>query len=243
MSAPRFYVDGPLAAPTTVTLPAGVAHHVLRALRLREGDELVLFDGRGGEYAGKLAVSGKQAFAVLERFDPREAESPLPVTLVQALAGGDKMDWVVEKAVELGVAAIQPVQSERSVVRLQGERADKRRAHWQAIAVAASEQCGRNRVVPVQPILRLDEWLAQPLAAGAAHLVLHPDESAPLWERLPAPQPVVLLIGPEGGWSEREVQAARAAGYLPARCGPRVLRTETAGLAVLAALQARHGDF
>src|SRR5689334_1228990 len=139
MSAPRFYVDLPLSAPSRVLLPVRVAHHAVRVLRLRPGDALTLFNGQGGEYEGTLELEGDQAFAEIARFDAREAESPLAITLAQALPSGDKMDWIIEKAVELGVAAIQPLHSARSVLRLSGERMHNRLTHWQSIAIAASE--------------------------------------------------------------------------------------------------------
>lgn len=243
MAAPRFHVDLPLAPHTVVALPEATAHHALRVLRLRAGTTVVLFDGRGGEYPGRLEVEGRKASVVLEAAVPREAESPLAITLVQAVPSGDKMDWVVEKAVELGACAVQPVQSERSVLRLSAERAEKRRLHWQAIAIAASEQCGRNRVMPVLPLLAWDAWIAGQGADRGWKFVLHPMDGQPL-STVPRPdRALTLLVGPEGGLTEDEVAAARRAGYAPLRCGPRILRTETAGLAALAALQARHGDF
>ena len=237
----RFYFPERLPPGGELALPEALAHHALRVLRLRDGEAITLFDGHGGEVAAELSVRGKQAVAVLGRRNDDERESPLQLVLVQALASGDKMDWVVQKAVELGVAAIQPVQAERSVLKLGGERADKRLAHWQQVAVAACEQCGRNRVPSVHPVQALPQWLAA--QRGARGYVLAPGGAARLATE-PAPSgPLYLLVGPEGGWSEAELAACGAAGFPRLVLGPRVLRTETAGLAALAALQARWGDF
>jgi 16S rRNA (uracil1498-N3)-methyltransferase len=237
----RFHFPGRLPAAGTIELPDALAHHAVRVLRLRDGERIVLFDGEGGEAEATLQVRGKSACAQLEARREVDRESPLQIVLVQALAASDKMDWVVQKAVELGVSAIQPVQAERSVLRLAGERADKRHAHWQQVAVSACEQCGRNRIPEVRPLQPLTQWLAA--HRGALNYVLAPGGAASFADE-PAVQDVVhLLVGPEGGWSEAEMSAFDAAGRRRVRLGPRVLRTETAGLAALAALQARWGDF
>ena len=230
---PRFYCpDLAQATPYaggTYTLPANVAHHAERVLRLRAGDALTVFDGQGTAWHGSLLSAGKSCvmhFLVEEKV---LREAPLAITLVQALAVGDKMDWVVQKAVELGAAGIQPISAERSVLRLSGERAEKRVAHWQQIAIGASEQCGRQVIVPVRPILRLVDWLAQP--CEGARWILDHEEGTSL-SALPAPSgPVSLMIGPEGGWSAAELAAAHTSGASRVKMGPRVLRTETAGLA------------
>ena len=237
----RFHFPGILPDGAEVALPDALAHHALRVLRLPPGSPLVLFDGRGDEVEAVLRVAGKAAFAVLgERRAPRR-ESPLELVLVQALATGDKMDWIVQKAVELGVGAIQPLQASRSVLRLSGERADKRVAHWRQVAVAACEQCGRNCVPAVAPVLTLPAYLGA--SAGVQRCVLAPGAAAGLGS-LPRPWGALhLLVGPEGGWEEAELAACRAAGCVAVGLGPRVLRTETAALAALAALQAWWGDF
>ena len=241
---PRFYCPVPLAAGTRLLLPDALAHHAVRVLRLRDGAAIALFDGTGGEYPAVLEVEGRQAWARLGDFDAREAELPGRITLVQGLPGGDKMDWVVEKAVELGAAALAPIQARRSVVQLSAERAGKRLAHWQRIAQSAAEQCGRNRLMDVAAPRALEDWLAQP--AAGLRLLCHPEADATLAEAL-APltgrKDVAfdLLVGPEGGWSEEELQAARRAGVQAVRFGPRVLRTETAGLALIAAASALLG--
>jgi len=240
---PRFYCSIPLAPGATVELPPQVAHHAERVLRLDVGDELTLFNGEGGEYPARLVSLGKRPRALLGAWCDIERETPLAITLAQALPSGDKMDWVIQKATELGVRRIVPVQSQRSVLRLSGERAVKRLAHWRQVAVAACEQCGRNRVPQVDEIQSLPQFLAATQDTQATRLIL----SLRGQEKLSAvPQPqgnIILLIGPEGDFEEGEEQAALASGFHPAALGPRILRTETAGLAAIATLQARLGDF
>jgi 16S rRNA (uracil1498-N3)-methyltransferase len=238
---PRFYCPQPLTPGATVDLPESVAHH-LHVVRLPPGADLVLFNGEGGQYRARLAETGKKrASATVEAFDPREAELPFPVTLAQGLPEGAKMDWIIEKAVELGVTAVQPLAAQRSVVRLSGERADKRRGHWEAVVVAASEQCGRNRLAAVAPVEPCARWLAQP--GAGLRLLLSPRAGASLaeWARANPAQEVCLLVGPEGGFTPEEEEAAVAGGALALSMGPRVLRTETAGLAALAILAANWG--
>ncbi|MGY6273448.1 16S rRNA (uracil(1498)-N(3))-methyltransferase [Achromobacter denitrificans] len=242
MSAPRFFCDIPLAAGARVALPDALAHHALRVLRLRDGENLVLFDGRGGEYPAVLDVEGKAGYARLGEFSPREAELAGRVSLVQGLPSGDKMDWVVEKAVELGVARISPIAAQRSVLQLSGPRLEKRVAHWRRIAQSASEQCGRNRLMDVDAPVTLAEWLARP--AEGLRLLCHPEASDDLAARLrsaPDAQALTLLVGPEGGWSDKELAQAGEAGVQAVRFGPRVLRTETAGLALVSAASALLG--
>ncbi len=243
---PRFHCPFPLSPGAQVELPDAAAHHALKVLRMKPGDQLILFDGRGGEWQAEILGAGRAAptsRVALRAFHERECESPLQVTLVQALPSGDKMDWVVEKCVELGVAAIQPVAAKRSVIRLSAERMARRVAHWNAIAVAACEQCGRNRVPVVAPVLDLPQYLAQAQGQNALRLLLAPEGDVALRELPPPAGPLAMMIGPEGGWEENEVQAAQAAGFRALRLGSRVLRTETAGAAALAALQAQWGDF
>lgn len=238
---PRFFCPDGLLPASDMPLPAAVAHHAERVLRLAVGDPVTLFDGQGGECAASILAFGKQPLA---RLGPRlaiERESPLQITLVQALASGDKMDWVVQKAVELGVAAVQPVAAERSVLKLAGERADKRVAHWQQVAVAACEQSGRNRVPVVGEILPLAKYLARPF--DGTRLILAPGADGALARKARPSRPLAILIGPEGGWSPAELDLAARAGCAPLALGPRVLRTETAGLAALAAMQTVWGDF
>ena len=203
---------------------------------------MVLFDGRGGEYLAHIQrIERERVVAELASWQDVERESPLAVTLVQALQAGEKMDFTIQKAVELGVRDIVPVESRRSVLRLSGDRAAKRVAHWQGVAASACEQCGRNQVPLVAPLEKLENWLARP-ADASLRLVLAPDAEEALVD-LPPASAVQLLIGAEGGLDPQEVLAAKQAGFRPVRMGPRVLRTETAGLAALAILQALWGDF
>lgn len=238
---PRFYCPQPLAIGVTVDLPEAVAHH-LHVVRLQPGAALTLFNGEGGQYRASLLETGKRrASATVEAFEDVEAEAPYAVTLAQGLPEGSKMDWIVEKAVELGVTAIQPLAAQRSVVRLSGERAEKRQAHWRAVIVSASEQCGRNRIAALQPLADVGPWLAMPSPSTRILLSPRATESLAGWARANAPQPVTLLIGPEGGLSPQEEEAAIVAGALSLSMGPRVLRTETAGLAALALLAGAWG--
>jgi 16S rRNA (uracil1498-N3)-methyltransferase len=237
----RVYSPQALASGETVLLDGAPAHHLLRVLRRRVGDSVVLFNGDGQEHGGEIvALDGRDGCTVALTSSARPAtESPLRTTLIQAIGRGDRMDWAVQKCVELGVHAIQPVLTERTEVRLQGPRAEKRRAHWQQIVISACEQSGRVRVPEVAPIIQLDELPAcrgtalylEPTAIGdLASLTLDPDAE------------VALAIGPEGGFSTDELARLDSLGFTGLRLGPRVLRTETAGAAVLAALQFRFGD-
>ncbi|AZY48387.1 16S rRNA (uracil(1498)-N(3))-methyltransferase [Bordetella avium] len=242
MSLPRFFCDTPLAAGQRLALPEALAHHAIRVLRLRDGAVIVLFDGRGGEYPARLEIEGKTGYAQLAEHVAREAELPGRITLAQGLPSGDKMDWIIEKAVELGAAAVAPIAAQRSVLQLSGPRLEKRLSHWRRIAQAAAEQCGRNRLTQVSAPSSLREWLAQP--AQGARVMCHPEaaDDLPGWlASQPAPEALTLLVGPEGGWSEEELAAARAAGVASVRLGSRVLRTETAGLALIASVTALLG--
>lgn len=238
---PRFFCPTPLRPGVISVLPEAISNHVVRVLRLKVYDRLTLFDGTGGEYLAQLVSAGRKAEVEVIAFDPVERESPIVVHLAQSLAVADKMDWVVQKAVELGVSAIVPVASERSVLKLAGERAAKRVAHWQAVAVAACEQCGRNRIPRVDEVQDLRQLLAAGPELGARYILAPGAESRP--GNLPRPVGVVtVLVGPEGGFSPAELGAAAAQGWHPLGMGPRILRTETAGLAVLSALNTRFGD-
>jgi 16S rRNA (uracil1498-N3)-methyltransferase len=239
MALPRFYVDVPLAVGLPATLPHAATRHALRVLRVRQGEMITLFNGQGGEYDAQLIGAREpEAEVQIVRFDPREAESPWSFTVAQGLSSGDRMDWTVEKSVELGAATIAPLATARSVTRLAGDRAKSRRAHWQALAIAASAQCGRNRIATVDEPMPIDAWFAtQPPAA--TRLLLAPG-GAPL-RTVRRPEPggrVVVLAGPEGGLDASESTAAVAAGFLPVALGPRILRTETAAAVALAMLSA-----
>ena len=244
MAAPRFFVPQPLApglVGETIALPEAAAHHATRVLRLAVGDALTLFDGGEGEYAATLARADKRGASVrVLRFDRVDRESPLAVTLAQGIAASDAMDQAVRKATELGAAAIQPLVTARSAPLPSGERGDRRLVHWRQVAVAACEQCGRNRVPAVLPPQPLGEWLA---AWGGGGILFSPEADRPLAQLAQPPAPLALLIGPEGGFDAREVAAARAKGFHAVRLGPRVLRTETAAVAGLSVLQALWGDW
>ena len=246
MNTPRFCCAIALKAAVPVDLPEAQARHAAKVLRLRAGDHLTLFNGSGGEYACRIAhVEPRRVSVEVLEWLPIEREAALSITLVQALQAGEKMDMTVQKAVELGVARIVPVTSQRSVVRLAGERAERRLAHWRGVVAAACEQCGRNRLPEVVALENLDAWLTQPAPAGVLRLMLAPGAGRALACCAP-PVPdagVELLIGAEGGLSPGEAERAEAAGFVPVRLGPRVLRTETAGLAALAAIQCLWGDF
>jgi len=242
MNSPRFFCPSALAPGAVLGLPENAARHAARVLRLVAGDAITLFDGRGGEYGAHIvSVRKDEVAAEVGERRPVERESPLHILLTQALQSGDKMDLTVQKAVELGVAAIQPVGSRRSVVRLDGERALRRVEHWRGVAASACEQCGRNRVPDVAPLEPLERWLAKP-ATAPLRLMLAPQAALTLPD-LPPARSLELLIGAEGGLDPQEVAMAEAAGFVGVRLGPRVLRTETAGLAAVAAIQTLWGDF
>jgi len=234
---PRFYCPAPLATGESLLLPPGAARHV-QVLRLQPGERITLFNGAGGEYEAVVERMGRSEVSVqVEQHDPVEREAQREVHLASVMPANERMDWLVEKATELGAASIQPLASDRSVLRLAGERASKKQAHWQAVAVAACEQCGRNRVPAVHEVADLRSWLARPAMAGAKRMLLslRPPTQA-LREAAGEGGPLIFLTGPEGGFTEAEEEAALAAGFRPVTLGPRVLRAETAALAALAAL-------
>jgi len=241
---PRLYVDVELSPQTSLVLPDDAAHHAARVLRLREGDLVLLFDGRGGEYEASLSMPGRgQVVAGIGARHGAERESPLTVTLVQGVSSGEKMDFTIQKAIELGVAAIQPVLTAKSVVRLSAEREEKKLAHWKRVAIAACEQCGRNRVPVVRKAMALAAYCGAPDHASL-RLLLSPEGKAGLRDfRQQFGQAVVIAAGPEAGFSDEEERLLQRAGFVPMRLGPRILRTETAALAALAALNALAGDF
>lgn len=242
MSPPRFFVAAALAVGERVPLAPAVAHHALRVLRLRSGSRITLFNGQGGEYGAELRIDGQAGAAQIDAFDPVERESPLAATLVQSWVASDKVDWIVAKAVELGAAAIVLAPAERSVVRIAGERLRRRLAHLSQLAIAACEQCGRNRVPAVQAV---DDFTAALATTAQLRLLLLPGAVAPLAQSAAgarAAASIAVAVGPEGGYTDSEVALAQRCGWTPAALGPRVLRTETAGLVALAALQALAGD-
>lgn len=241
---PRFHCDLPLAPGRQIELPLEAARHAVGALRLRDGDALTLFNGDGAEYPAILELRGKAAFARVAGRATPERESPLRITLAQGISSGERMDLTLQKAVELGISAIQPLMMRRTVVKLGGEKVDKRLRHWQGVVIAACEQCGRNQVPPVLAIREGLMWLQQPETRDTPNrYLLDPEGAGGLGELAPPTGPILLLAGPEGGFDPVERKLALAAGFRPIRLGPRILRTETAALAALAALQARWGDF
>lgn len=240
---PRFYLPLPLTVGQRIALPDSLAHHV-QVLRLTEGDTISLFNGAGGEYRATLRdVARRSASADIDMHHDVETELPFAVTLAQALPEASKMDWIIEKAMELGVAAIEPLAAQRCVVRLSAERAEKKLAHWQAIIASAAEQCGRNRLATLAPPQDYKQWIARAPAPAQPRIILSPraTESLADWARSRLPQAVTLVIGPEGGLSEAEEELALRHGALALSMGPRVLRTETAALAAVSVLSAAWG--
>ena len=242
----RIHIDGPLQVGTEIALPPQAAAHAARVLRLRSGDFLTLFNGDGQDYPAELVeVDARAVRARVLAAQPPANESPLRIVLAQALARGEKMDWIVQKATELGAAAIVPLLTERSEVKLDDARGAKRVAHWRAVAISACEQSGRATIPSIDAPRPLETWLAsRPADSDAMRLVLHPGSGGvrPREMKLTAPCEVSLAVGPEGGFGERDLAALRDAGFRALSLGPRILRTETAGLAAIAALQALYGD-
>ena len=244
MTAPRFYCPPPLHPGDLFELPPDAAHHASRVLRLRVNDTVHLFDGEGNEVRATLSqINGKRVLLENLQSCTDNRESALTIVLAQAMCGSEKMDWVIQKATELGAAEIQPVQTQRSVAKLTAERAAKRAEHWRSVAIAACEQCGRNTLPRIHPPQEFSAWLAQTRAQAGSKLILLPQGASTLHQQ-PKPQgSVTLLIGPEGGFSDDEAKLAQDVGYTPIRLGARWLRTETAAMASLAATQTLWGDF
>lgn len=239
MRLSRFFIDAPLALGQH-ELPETQAHYIGRVLRHAVGDAVQLFDGSGNEFLGELIEVGKKIVRVeLRETFAGQAESPLHIHLGQGLSRGERMDWAIQKASELGANAITPIVSERCEVRLKDERADKRMAHWRQVAISACEQCGRSVIPVIHPPLALADWLEQ--TEAELKLVLHP-VAEPLASH-DKPQSLAFLIGPEGGLADAEVTQAKNAGFHAARLGPRVLRTETAPVVALSVAQQLWGDF
>jgi 16S rRNA (uracil1498-N3)-methyltransferase len=237
----RVHVAVPLTVDSSLELPEAAARHVAQVLRMRAGELLTLFNGTGGEYGAVIESVERRSVKVrVEDFRDVERESTLAVTLAQCVSRGERMDYTLQKAVELGVSAMVPLLSARGVVKLDGERWEKKLEHWRGVMVSACEQSGRTRIPVLAPLQKLDAWLAQP--AEGARLVLAPGGAHTLRE-LPPTHAATLLVGPEGGLADEEAALAVRRGYTAIGLGPRVLRTETAGVAALAALQALWGDF
>lgn len=242
MRVPRIYLPIPLTTGTTVPLNGAAFNHAIRVLRLRPGAPLMVFNGAGSEFHATLkSVQRHEAIAQVDGFVDREAESSLEVILAQGISKGERMDYTLQKAVELGADAIVPLFTERSVVNLSGERLGRRLQHWQGVVIGACEQSGRNRLPVVREPSILPTWLQGDHKTGL-NLVLDPSAEQGLTGLAPHDRLVTLLIGPEGGLSPEEVALATAAGFIRVKLGPRVMRTETAGIAALAALQVLWGD-
>lgn len=238
---PRFYCPLPLNLGAIIHLPATTAHHIF-VLRLQVGESVQLFNGEGGAYhATLLEVGKKQVTAELNLFLPEEVELPFALNLAQALPEGSKMDWIIEKAVELGVVSIQPLAAQRSVVKLNAERAEKKLGHWRGIIESATEQCGRNRLPQLADVIDVQKWLSQ--QALHKRILLSPRATTSLadWTKQQAQQAITLMVGPEGGFTDAEENFAMQQGAIALSMGPRVLRTETAGLAALSVISAAWG--
>jgi 16S rRNA (uracil1498-N3)-methyltransferase len=255
MTLPRFYCPVEISTGQAIELPASIAHHATRVLRLQHGAELVLFNGRGGEFQSVIAQIGKNSVTVvIEKHLAIERESQLSVTLAQTICASEKMDWIVQKAVELGVNRIQPIATKRSVVKLSAERGEKRLSHLRKVVISACEQCGRNLIPEVLPPASLQDWLGQQIVyrgsfAGEelsdSYFVLSPaaKEGLRYYSRTSRTTAITLLVGPEGGFARDEEASVLAAGFLPLRLGPRILRVESAALAAVAAMQVIWGDY
>ncbi len=246
---PRFYCSPPISLSGSFDLPPDAAHHAARVLRLRVGDTVEIFDGLGNECSGRISdLTGRNVTVANLAATGMNRESPLHVVLAQALTSSEKMDWVIQKATELGVTEIQPIDTARSVARLSAERAAKRLEHWQQVAISACEQCGRNMLPKIHAPLDIMVWLQQTIATPntqilAAKYILQPEGATSLHDQAVPQGKVVLLVGAEGGFSEAESTAALQRGFTSVRLGARVMRTETAAIAGLTVLQTLWGDF
>lgn len=250
----RFYYPESMLPGQIITFPLNTGHHAIHVLRLRQGDKVVLFNGKGGEFSGAIHHIDKSGCSVLLlQLHEIERESSLAICLVQAVCANEKMDWIIQKAVELGVNRIQPVTANRSVIRLTEQRASKRLLHWQQVIIAACEQCGRNHLPKLLPLQTLSDWMSQQFESKVIiqknkltyHFLLSASANKRLAEFPPptADGPLILLVGPEGGFTEEEEKAAFSIGFVPIRLGQRILRTESAALAAIAAIQALWGDY
>ena len=240
MRIPRIYTAQPLRGNTRIKLEPVPSAHIARVLRMREGDKLTLFNGEGGEYLAVIAaIDKKKVMVATGAHQALELESSLGIHLGIAISRGDRMDWIVQKATELGVEALTPLFTERTEVKLADHRAAKKIRHWQQIAISACEQCGRNRLPVIAGLQELGNWLASTKAERK--FVLH-HRADSIGGASDKPASIALLVGPEGGLSDYEISAAEQAGFQSLRLGPRVLRTETAPLAAIAILQAHWGD-
>jgi len=241
MRIPRIFTPSDLNSGTSIELDENAFNHAVRVLRLKQGDSLILFNGHGGEFEAELAeVQKKRASASIAQFHDKDCESPLPIILGQCISRGEKMDYTIQKAVELGVTEIAPLFSERCGVKLNQERMEKRLRHWHSVIISACEQCGRNRIPELHAAISLTDWQQQ--LDASLKLVLDPCADETLKTLSKPEQNVALLIGPEGGLSDDEINSAIKHGFNGIRLGPRILRTETAGLTTLSVIQQLWGD-
>jgi 16S rRNA (uracil1498-N3)-methyltransferase len=242
MRLTRVYVDTPVSAGKRVVVEGSAANHITRVLRLRSGDALTVFDGSGNEFGARIEEFRKEA-VVVSVAEPRalDRESPLSLTLAQGISRGERMDWIIQKATELGASRIVPVFTKRSVVRLDEKQAERKLQHWRAIAVAACEQCGRNRIPELATPVDFFNVLPED-TSGATRILLSPTGDLRIDDLKSVAAGITVLIGPEGGLEDSEQEAALAAGFKAVRLGPRVLRTETAAIAALTIIQRYFGD-
>lgn len=242
MRIPRIYYPDSLAVHTTIQLTDGAAAHLIQVLRLSMGAEILLFNGQGGEYTANIVeINKRKVKAYIAEFSPREVESPIKIHLAQAISRGEKMDYTLQKAVELGVTYITPLMTERSQFKLTDERLDKKIAHWQSVVISACEQCGRNQIPDVAYPIAFNQWLSQ--NHSGLKLVLDPAAKIPLSHYVNHNSEITLLVGSEGGLSDQEINSAKEGGFNPIILGPRILRTETAALVAISAIQTLWGDF
>lgn len=242
MRSTRIYIDAPLAVDSIQQLPAETCHYMLQVLRYKSGNPLIVFNGSGGEYDARIErIERKAVFIHLDEFRPVSCESPLSVTLAQGVSRAERMDYTIQKAVELGVHSVQPLLTERAVVRLGKTRAERRVAHWQRVAIRACEQCGRDFIPTILPVREYSEWL-EDQTEGGMRLRMDPLGPSRLSEQTYDRGTITLLVGPEGGLSDAENVLADNAGYVGLRLGPRIMRTETAAVTALTAVQLRWGD-
>jgi len=243
MRIPRIYTAQELSVGTEILLPEQAGEHAVRVLRLERGHPLILINGDGCEYDAELASLAKRAVtAIIKQVRAVDREAALSITLAQSIARGEKMDWILQKATELGVSQIVPLVTERTEVKLDEERAERRMAHWNSVIESACEQCGRTTLPALAPPQRIDRWLTG-LDFTGLRLAMIPDGETGVRELTETKSGVIVVVGPEGGLSEQDVVMLRQADFSGLRLGPRILRTETAGIAAIAALQALHGDF
>jgi 16S rRNA (uracil1498-N3)-methyltransferase len=241
MSTTRIFVPVPVRSGEDLWLDGERAHYLTRVMRIRSADKIVVFDGHGGEYPAVVGKISRQGVQLLPgEHSPRDAESPLAIRLIQGISRGERMDFVVQKATELGVQRISPVHTAFSVVRLRADRVERKSVHWERIAQSACEQCGRNILPDIDAAVDLESVLAEPM--GGSRIILHTGRGVPIGKLHRIDGAMTLLIGPEGGFNAAEVELAACAGYVPLSLGPRILRTETAALAAIAILQSLFGD-